>query len=77
MSDSDSNTVPRTPEEPTPEQVLEHMQPCEPYTVSDLQDAFEDVSRWTLKRRLDTLVEGGEVNKKKHAENRVTFWIQK
>jgi len=35
MPETDSNSVPRTPEEPTPKQVLEEMNPCEPYIVSD------------------------------------------
>lgn len=77
MAGSKSTNVPRTPEEPTPEQVREQMRPCEPYTVGDFEDIFEDTSRWTIQRRLDTLVEDGEVNKKKHSENRVSFWIPK
>lgn len=77
MADSQANSVPRQPEEPTPEQVLDEMNPCEPYSVSDIVDAFEDTSRWTVQRRLDTLVEDGEVEKKKHGENRVSYWIPK
>lgn len=77
MADSTTTDVPRTPDEPTPQQVLEEMNPCEPYTVSDLQDLYPDASRWTLQRRLDTLVEDGEVSKKKHTENRVSYWIPK
>jgi len=75
MAGSESESVPRTPEEPTPEQVLSQMNLCEPYTVSDLQDEFPDASRWTLQRRLDALVEDGTVSKKKHTENRVSYWI--
>ena len=77
MPETDSNNVPRTPEEPTPQQVLEEMNPCEPYIVSDLVDAFPDASRWTVQRRLDSLVEEGELSKKKHTENRVSYWIPK
>lgn len=77
MAGSESESVPRTPEEPTPSQVCEQMNPCEPYTVSDLQDVYPDASRWTLQRRLDTLVEGDEISKKKHTENRVSYWIPK
>jgi DNA-binding HxlR family transcriptional regulator len=51
------------------------MNHCEPYTVSDLQDEFPDASRWTLQRRLDALVEDEEISKKKHTENRVSYWI--
>ena len=75
MAGSVTATVPRTPEEPSPKQVLDEMNPCEPYTVSDLQNVFSDASRWTIQRRLDKLAENGEIGKKKHAENRVTYWI--
>ena len=75
MAGSESESVPRTPEEPTPEQVLSQMNLCEPYTVSDLQDEFPDASRWTLQRRLDALVDDGAISKKKHTENRVSYWI--
>jgi uncharacterized protein VirK/YbjX len=75
MADADTDTVPRTPEEPTPEQVRSEMNTCEPYTVSDLQDTFKDASRWTIQRRLDTLVEDGQVAKKKHSETRASYWI--
>jgi hypothetical protein len=77
MPETDSNSVPRTPEEPTPQQVLEEMNRCEPYIVSDLVDAFPDASRWTVQRRLDSLVEEGELSKKKHTENRVSYCIPK
>lgn len=75
MPESQSESVPRSPEEPTPEQVLDQMNPCEPYTVKDFEELFDDTSRWTIQRRLDTLHEDGRVNKKKHAENRVSWWI--
>ena len=65
----------RTPEAPTPEAVLAEMAVCEPYTVGELQEIFEDTSRWTIQRRLDTLAEGGKIAKKKHAENRISYWI--
>lgn len=48
MPETDSNSVPRKPEEPTPQQVLEEMNRCEPYIVTDLVDAFPDASRWTV-----------------------------
>lgn len=75
MAGAESENVPRTPDEPTPNQVLEVMNTCEPYVVADIQDQFSDASRWTLQRRLDTLVENGEVKKKKHTSNRVSYWI--
>jgi DNA-binding HxlR family transcriptional regulator len=55
--------------------VLAEMSVCEPYTVGELEETFEDASRWTIQRRLDALVEDGEISKKKHAENRVSYWI--
>lgn len=75
MADSSPSPVPRQPEEPTPEQVLDTMQPCEPYTVGDLVDKFDDTSRWTVQRRLESLRDDGKIRKKKHAENRVSWWI--
>lgn len=74
MSDSQSEDVPRTPEEPTADQLLDLMEPCEPYTVTDFVDEF-DTSRWTIQRRLDTLVEQDQLRKKKHGENRVSYWV--
>lgn len=74
MADASAENVPRTPEEPTPEDVLDEMNVCEPYTVGELTETFEDASRWTVQRRLDTLVENGNVRKKKHSANRVAYW---
>lgn len=75
MADSSASPVPRQPEEPTPEQVLEEMRPCEPYTVGDLVETFDDTSRWTIQRRLESLREDDKVRKKKHSENRVSWWV--
>jgi predicted transcriptional regulator len=75
MTDDETENVPRKPEEPTPKQVLKKMRPCEPYTVSDIEALFDDISRWTIQRRLETLLEQGEIQKKKHAENRVSWWV--
>jgi DNA-binding HxlR family transcriptional regulator len=75
MAGTESDSVPRAPEEPTTNQVLEVMNSCEPYVVADLQDEFSDASRWTLQRRLDALVENGKLQKKKHTSNRVSYWI--
>lgn len=77
MVENDTSNVPRTPEEPTPKQVLDEMSVCEPYIVSDLVDLFDDASRWTVQRRLDSLVDDGELRKKKHTENRVSYWIER
>lgn len=75
MVESTPNTVARTPEDPLPEDVLAVMEPGEPYSVGDLLKKFPDVSRWTIQRRLEALYEDGQVNKKKHNESRVTWWI--
>lgn len=69
------STLPRKPEEPTPQEVFDRMAVCEPYTVADLEDEWEDASRWTIQRRLDALVDEDRIQKKKHAKNRVTYWI--
>ena len=75
MSQDDTESVPRTPEEPLPDHVYEELTPCEPYTVSDVAEIFSEASRWTIQRRLDTLVEDGLLSKKKHSERRVSYWI--
>lgn len=76
MSESQPGSVPRQPDEPTPEQVLDQMNECEPYVASEIVELFEDVSRWTIQRRLETLHENGEVSRKKHSERRVTWYVQ-
>lgn len=76
MADDATTGVARTPDAPTPEDVLAEMRVCEPYTVGELTDIFADTSRWTVQRRLDTLHENGEVRRKKHDENRVSWWIE-
>lgn len=75
MADANSEDVPRTPEEPTAETILDELAECEPYTVGELTERF-DASRWTIQRRLDSLVDRGEVRKKKHGENRVSYWVE-
>jgi len=74
MVNSDTDDVPRTPEGPSPEDVLDVMSVCEPYTAGDFEDEFDNVSRWTIQRRLEALQERGDIQKKKHAENRVSWW---
>lgn len=49
----------------------------EPYTAGDLTAIFDDVSRWTVQRRLETLHESDSIQKKKHADNRVSWWVPK
>ncbi len=67
-------SVPRTPGDPGPHEVYAAMQPGEPYTVRELADEF-DVSRWTIQRRLETLESEGFVEKKRHSQRRVSFWV--
>jgi predicted HTH transcriptional regulator len=74
MSESDARAVARTPDDPEPDDVLEMMTVCEPYTVGELAEAA-DISRWTMQRRLEALQDRGAVAKKKHAENRVTWYV--
>lgn len=78
MSDStpEAQTVPRPPSDPTPDAVFDEMQPCEPYVVADLVDRFDDASRWTIQRRLESLHDDGRIRRKKHGENRVSYWIE-
>lgn len=76
MSDSSGDAMPRQPEYPTPADVLEVMEPCEPYAVGDIHRLFsDDVSRYTIDNRLKTLADEGKINRKEHFENRVTYWI--
>jgi len=42
--------------------------------AKDFVDEFE-ASRWTVQRRLNSLVESGDIQKKQHGETRVTYWI--
>lgn len=66
--------VPWEPEDPGPHQVYLAMEPGEPYTAGELSEQF-DVTRHTIHNRLETLVDMGEVRRKKHAPNRVTYWV--
>jgi len=73
MGESQGETVPRPQESPTLEEVLALMAVGEPYTTGDLADQFE-ASRWTIERRLEDLHDAGEIQRKKHAANRVSWW---
>ena len=75
MPDAQTDTVPRTPEGPTTEDILDAMTPGEPYKVADLTEAFEDTSRWTVQRRLNDLHDDDRVQRKKHADGSVSWWI--
>lgn len=73
--DSQHRTVPRPPEDPTPDDVYEYMADGRCYVVADLVEEFSDTdaSRWTLQNRLDELAEEGRIEKRKHANERVTY----
>ena len=72
---SDTDNVPRTPDDPDPEDILAEMDPGTPYTVADFEGRW-DVSRWTIRRRLEELHEEGEIQRRKHSDNVVTWWIE-
>lgn len=65
--------MPRTPDPPTHEMVLEAMDVCEPYWAGELADEI-DSSRRTLARRLNDLVESGDVQRKNYGDRRVVYW---
>lgn len=67
--------VPREPENPSPQEVYLAMDEGEPYTVGEITAEFPDSNRWTIKRRLDQLVEDGFVERKKHSSSTATYWI--
>jgi predicted ArsR family transcriptional regulator len=76
MSNTDSPNVPRTPDGPTKQDILAEMRPCESYKAADINEQFSDVSRWTIQRRLDSLHAAGDVEKKKHADDSVSWFIR-
>ena len=76
MGSTNRYLVPRPQKEPTAEQVRAAMTVGEPYTTGDLTTQFEDVSRWTIQRRLELLHDDGAIHKKTHAENRVSWWVE-
>lgn len=71
-----ADTVPRPREPPLPDEVLEAMVPGRCYVVADLVTAFADEygpARGTVRNRLESLVEAGEVVRRKHANGTVTY----
>jgi len=67
--------VPREPEDPAPQQIYLAMDEGEPYTVKELWEQFPDAPRWTIRDRLEQLVEDGFLQKKKHTQQRASYWI--
>lgn len=75
--------VPREPEDPSPQEVFLAMDDGQPWTAAELAEKLceqagdeEYTNRWTVRRRLDDLVEDGFVNRKKHSESRVSYWTE-
>lgn len=76
MEQSTSDTVPRPRDSPLPEEVLDEMVANRCYMVADLVVEFEeqyDPARGTIRNRLEYLVEEGEIERKKHANDSVTY----
>lgn len=76
MSRNDSETVPRPPADPSPEQVFEVMDPGRCYVAADIVDVFDeeyDTGRWTIRRRLNTLSEQEKIVKRDHTNGTVTY----
>ena len=55
------------------ERIMEEMDSGEPYTASEIADGLGEPRR-TVTYHLRELAENGEVSRKKHSENRVTYW---
>jgi hypothetical protein len=76
MEQSTSEGVPRPRDPPLPEEVLDEMVANRCYMVADLVVEFEeqyDPARGTIRNRLEYLVEEGEIERKKHANDSVTY----
>ena len=72
VAESNRDTVPRSPEEPTPDQVYDEMVPGRCYVVADLEARFE-ASRWTVRDRLETLDKMDRIDKQDHENRTVTY----
>jgi len=76
MSESAVEDVPRPRDPPLPDDVLEAMVPGQCYVVADLVIEFHeehDPARGTVRNRLEYLVENGDVERRKHANDSVTY----
>lgn len=70
--------MPRPSEEPTPEQILERMDPDGCYVTADLVAILEqewDVSRWTIQNRLRDLADSGVIDRIEHENGMVTYHL--
>ena len=58
------------------ERILAEMEDCEPYTAQDLADLLDE-NRRTVDRRLRELAKSGDIQRKKHNSQRVSWWIDR
>lgn len=76
MTDPHTDSVPRSPDEPTPDRVFQMMEPGRCYVaadlVADLEEEF-DPSRSTVRRRLNDLADGDRIVKVVHENGTVTY----
>lgn len=75
-SEPTATDVPRPRKPPEPDEVLDEMAVNRCYVVADLVVEFEDEydpSRGTVRNRLEFLVEEGDVERVKHANDTVTY----
>jgi len=76
MSEGATTDVPRPRDPPSTEEVLNAMALNRCYVVADLVVEFEDKygpSRGTVRNRLELLAKDGEVRRRKHANDAVTY----
>ncbi|MHC3381674.1 hypothetical protein [Haloarcula sp. H-GB5] len=73
MTDSESASGGR-PTAVSTEELYEHLEGCEPYTVTELEGEFE-AGRETIRNRLEELTEDGRLLKKKHSSRVTTYRI--
>lgn len=67
-----TNSVSWSLKEPTPEDVLAEITPCEPCVEdTELAEIFDDVNRWTIRRRFEALHED-RPERREDSENRVS-----
>lgn len=62
-------------QEPTSREVREQMQAGEPYVPAGLLSEFGGTSLERVRQRLEDLAERGEIRRKQHGQNRVTYWV--
>lgn len=71
-----SRRVPRPRDPPHPDEILDAMVPNRCYVVADLVAEFEDEydpARGTVRNRLEYLAEEGDVDRRKHVNDTVTY----